>query len=101
MFMQGIILALVTAVTVEALVEYCRTAAKTVRGGGWLSALLQGAAVVLSVGICLLSGADIYGALGIAFRWPPVGSVLTGIFAARGANYVSDFVGQMRGILGK
>ena len=101
MFMQGIVLALVTAVTVEALVEYCRTAAKTARGGGWLSALLQGSAVVLSVGICLLCGADIYGALGITFAWLPAGSVLTGIFAARGANFVSDFAGQLRNVLGK
>ena len=101
MYMQGIVLTLVMAVTVEALVEYCRTAVKTARGGGRLSALLQGAAVLVSVGICLLCGADLYGALGIAFRWQPVGSVLTGIFAARGANYVSDLVGQLRGILGK
>lgn len=100
MYMQGIVLTLVMAVTVEALVEYCRTAVKTARGGR-LSACLQGAAVVVSVGICLLCGADLYGALGIAFRWQPVGSVLTGIFAARGANYVSDLVGQLRGILGK
>lgn len=101
MYMQGIILTLVMAVTVEALVEYCRTAVETVRGGGKLAACLQGAAILVSVGICLLCGADLYGALGITFAWRPIGSVLTGIFAARGANFVSDLAGQMKSILGK
>lgn len=93
--MQGIMLAVVVALTVEALVEYGKTAMKTALGGDWLTAVLQGAAVLASVGICLLSGADVYGALGITFSGSPLGCILTGIFAARGANYLSDFVGQL------
>lgn len=97
--MQGILLVTVMAVTVEALVEYGRTLMNTAKGGNRATALLQGAAVLLSVGMCLLTGADLYGALGITFIWRPMGCLLTGIFSARGANYVSDFTGQLRKLL--
>ncbi len=97
--MQGIVLTLVMAVTVEALVEYGRTVIELIAGGGKKTALLQGAAVLVSVGLCLMTGADLFGALGICFYWRPIGGVLTGIFAARGANYVSDLTGQIRSLL--
>ncbi|MBQ6706534.1 MAG: hypothetical protein IJN07_03370 [Clostridia bacterium] len=97
--MQGIVLTLVMAVTVEALVEYGRTVIELIAGGGKKTALLQGAAVLVSVGLCLLTGADLFHTLGIGFYWQPIGGILTGIFAARGANFVSDLVGQLRGLL--
>lgn len=97
--MQGIVLSLVTAVTVEALVEYGRTIAGLITGGDKRTAILQGAAVLVSIGLCLLTGADLFSSLGIIFRWRAVGGILTGVFAARGANYVSDLVGQLRSLL--
>lgn len=98
MNVDGIVLAMVIAVTVEALVEYGRSAL-----AAWKDAkraiLLQTAAVVVSVGLCILVDADIYRALGIVFAWQPIGWVLTGIFSARGANFISDLVGRLRNLL--
>ncbi len=97
MQVENILLATVIAVTVEALVEYGRTAIAS-----WnhdkKTVALQGAAVMVSVGLCLLAGADMYSTLGVAFMWQPAGSILTGIFAARGANFLSDLVGRLRNI---
>ena len=41
---------------------------------------------------------DLFAALGLAFaaRW--VGVVLTGLFASRGANYVSDLLKKLQGL---
>ena len=43
-----------------------------------------------------MTGADLFVALGLDFRYDWIGVLLTGIFASRGANYVSDFVGRLR-----
>ena len=98
MNIDGIVLVTVIAVTVEALVEYGRTAITS-----WNTArrtvVLQMAAIMVSTCLCLLVGADIYRALGITFAWQPVGCVLTGIFSARGANFISDLVGRLRNLL--
>lgn len=96
--MQGLVLTMVVAVTVEALVEYGRSVAHAI-GGDKKALWLQIAAVVVSVGICLMTGADIYGALGIVFYWQPVGTILTGVFTARGANYLSDMIGRLKQLL--
>ena len=53
--------------------------------------------IIMSVLLCVLSGADMYAALGVPFSLPAVGMVLTGIFASRGANFVSDLIGRLRG----
>ena len=37
-------------------------------------------------------------AMGLSFSVPGIGIVLTGIFASRGANYVSDLVRKLRDI---
>lgn len=98
MSIENILLATVIAVTVEALVEYGKTAITSWKSGKKAVAL-QVAAVAVSVTLCLLAGADVYGALGIVFVWRPAGCILTGIFAARGANYLSDLVGRLRDLL--
>jgi len=97
---EGILLASVIAVTVEALVEYGKNAVAAVNGNK-TTLVIQGIAVLVSVALCLLSGADFYGAMGFVFAWQPIGCVLTGIFAARGANYLSDLVGRVRQIVEK
>ena len=46
--------------------------------------------------LCFAVGADFYTALGVEFAFPWVGTLLTGIFASRGANFVSDLIGRLR-----
>ncbi len=98
--MEGLLLVTVIAVTVEALVEYGKSAVAAV-GGDKKALLIQGIAIAVSVVLCLLTGADFYGAFGIHFALRPVGGVLTGIFAARGANYLADVVGRLQKIMEK
>ncbi len=95
--MEGITLVIILAVTVEAVVEYIKSICAAFAGEGAKSAVLQLAAVAVSVLLCLASGADLYGWLGVPFVQPVIGVVLTGIFASRGANYVSDLIGRLRG----
>ena len=95
--MEQLVLALMMAVTAEGLVEYGKSAAAALAGGGWRAAVLQGGAAAVSVALCLGSGADLYAPLGVQFAAGWVGPVLTGIFASRGSNYLSDLIGRLRG----
>lgn len=98
--MQMILLAIVMAVTVEALIEYVKQIAKALSSGEVKTAATQVASILLGVLLCLAVGADVYGALGVAFAAPWVGTVLTGIFASRGSNYVSDLAKRLQTLLG-
>ena len=51
--------------------------------------------LVLSIIVCLLTGADIFPVVGISMIVPYVGSVLTGIIVARGANFVNDLFSKL------
>ncbi len=88
--MQMVLVA-VLAVTVEALVEYGKSIVCLLVNGGWTTALIQLAATVVAVVLCVVAGADMFALLGM-----PIGVIggrlLTGIFVARGSNYVADFV---------
>lgn len=97
--MQTILLAIVMAVTVEALIEYVKQIAKALSSGEIKAAATQVVSILLGVLLCLAVGADVYGALGVAFAVPWVGTVLTGIFASRGSNYVSDLAKRLQNIL--
>lgn len=97
--MQTILLAIVMAVTVEALIEYVKQIAKALSSGEVKTAATQVASILLGVLLCLAVGADVYGALGVAFAVPWVGTLLTGIFASRGSNYVSDLAKRLQNIL--
>ena len=90
--MTAILLFLTLAVTVEGLVQYI----KTLIQGEKKAAIIQVGALIIAVALCILSGADIYAALGVTFGVPYVGCVLTGIFASRGANYASDILGRLQ-----
>ena len=59
----------------------------------------KAAAIALGVLLCLATGADIYAALGVQFAIPWVGTALTGIFASRGSNYLSDFAKRLQTVL--
>ena len=90
--MTAILLFLTLAVTVEGLVQYI----KTLIQGEKKAAVIQLGALIIAVALCILSGADIYAALGVTFGVPYVGCILTGIFASRGANYASDILGRLQ-----
>ena len=83
---------LVLAVIVEGLVEYAKN---IVQMKDKKSVALQTTALCVAVALSVLTGADLFGELGISFRVPYVGSILTGIFASRGANYASDLLGRL------
>lgn len=84
----------VLAVTVEAVVEYART---IVEHANRQTVVLQLAALLAGILLCVAAGADIYALLGVEFgSLPVVGCVLTGIFASRGANYASDILGRLQ-----
>lgn len=97
--MNMILLAIVMAVTVEGLIEYAKTIGKALIGGMYKTMVTQIVAIILGVLLCLAVGADVYGALGVTFAVPWVGTVLTGIFASRGSNYISDLAKRLQDIL--
>lgn len=94
--MTAFALILVLAITAEALTEYAKTIDKMLEQKQYKTAVTQLAALVISVGLCIAAGANIYDILGVRFvvfagrDW--IGLVLTGIFASRGANYAADIV---------
>ena len=96
--MNALLLVLVVAVTVEALVEYGKSIFNLAVEKDKKTLVLQLCAVVGGMALCLLTGADIYSGLGVAFKYPGVGCLLTGVFASRGANYVSDFIGKLSNV---
>ena len=95
--MDKLALVLMLAVTAEALVEYGKSLVAAFTGKDYKAAVLQLCAAIVAVLLCVLSGADMYVALGVPFSVPAVGMVLTGIFASRGANFVNDLIGKLRG----
>lgn len=94
--MDMILLTLMMAVTVEGLVEYGKSFGKAVIGKAWKTAGTQAAAVALGVLLCFAVGADFYAVLEVTFAAPWLGCLLTGVFASRGANYVSDLIKKLQ-----
>ena len=93
--MNGLILIVALAVTVEALVEYAKNVKRAFTKKTWKTAVTQLAAVGASVALCLSAGADLYAAVGVQFTPRVIGCVLTGVFASRGANYISDLAKRL------
>lgn len=93
--MNGLVLVLALAVTVEALVEYAKSIGRAFLSKQWKTAVTQVAAAGISVLLCLAAGADLYAAAGVDFHLPAIGCVLTGVFASRGANYISDLAKRL------
>ena len=96
--MDMVVLVLMMAVTVEGLVEYGKTVGKAVLNKQYKTVVTQGVAVVLSVLLCFAVGADFYSPLGVQFATPWVGCLLTGIFASRGANFISDLFKRLQSL---
>ena len=93
---SGIYLVIMLAIVVEALVEYGKSISVMFTKRQYKTAITQLAAMLCAVMLCLLTGADLFSAVGLTFSLPWAGSVLTSIFASRGSNYVSDIAGSLR-----
>ena len=96
--MSTIVLVLIIAITVEALIEYAKTVAKAVLEKQYKVGITQGVAIIVSVLLCFAVEVDFYAALGVTFAAPWIGILLTGIFASRGANFVSDLFKKLQSL---
>lgn len=97
--MNALVLAVVIAIIVEALIEYAKTIGKAVMNKQYKTAATQLAAIAIGVGLCAAADVDLFAALGIVFSIKAIGVVLTGIFASRGANFVSDIAKRIQSVI--
>lgn len=51
--------------------------------------------LVIGIGLCVLTGVDIFPVVGLSLTIPYIGSVLTGIIVSRGANFVHDLISKL------
>lgn len=93
--MNGIALVITLAVTVEAMVDYVKCFYDYITGRCYKKLVTRIAALVISILLCIAACADIFAAIGVVFRLKLMGTVLTGIFASRGANYISDLLSKI------
>lgn len=94
--MKGIVLIVVLAIVVEALVEYGKSLIAGFKTGGWKAPAVQLVAMAVAVLLCFAANADLFTVLGVEFSAPWIGTLLTGIFASRGSNYISDLIGKLQ-----
>lgn len=94
--MKGIVLIVVLAIVVEALVEYGKSLIAGFKTGGWKAPVVQLVAMAVAVLLCFAANADLFTVLGVEFSAPWIGTLLTGTFASRGSNYISDLIGKMK-----
>lgn len=88
---MNITVIIAVAILIEALVEYAKTIMKMVEDGEKKTAITQCATVVLGVLLSFAFNADLFVPIGIEVNHV-VGTIITGIIASRGANYISDFI---------
>ena len=88
---MNITVIIAVAILIEALVEYAKTILKMVEDGEKKTAITQCATVVLGVLLSFAFNADLFVPIGIEVNHV-VGTIITGIIASRGANYISDFI---------
>ena len=93
--MDKIALVIMLAVIIEALVEYGKSIGKAFMDKQVKTAITQLCAVGVGILFCGAAGADMFAAVGVEFAIPWLGIILTGIFASRGANFVSDLVSKL------
>lgn len=85
---QSILVIIVVALLIEAIVETIKPIYDKEKG--WNRDALI--ALAVSVVVCVLTGADAFLAVGAPLVVPFAGSVLTGILASRGANFIHDLL---------
>lgn len=88
---MNITVIIAVAILIEALVEYAKTIIKMVEDGEKKTAITQCATVVLGILLSFAFNADLFVPIGIEVNHV-VGTIITGIIASRGANYISDFI---------
>lgn len=54
-------------------------------------------ALALAIAICILAKVDFFAMVGINLSFSIVAYILTGIVVSRGANFVNDLFGKIRG----
>lgn len=86
---------LVVAVTIEALIEYVKCFLRAYSQRKWQKAAVHLFAIVVSCLLCFAARVDLFAVLGMPFAYPWVGTLLTGIFASRGAQYVGSLAGRL------
>ena len=79
------------ALLIEALWENC----KMVWQDGKFSWDRAGA-LLLSVALCALSGANLFAAVGLPIGAHMVGCLLTGVLVSRGSNFLHDLIEKVR-----
>lgn len=94
--MSGMMLLMSMAVTVEGIIQYVKSIVKMFTQHELKTGLTQLGAMGLAVLLCFAAGVDLYTDLGVRFSLPWLGTALTGIFASRGANYLSTFIGKIQ-----
>ena len=57
-------------------------------------------ALVIGIVVALLFGLDIFGALGLAARWPIVSQIMTGLIISAGAVPVHELIAKLRELRG-
>ncbi len=82
---------IIVAILVEAIVENLKDIITDKPNINRICALL------VAIVVCLLAKIDIFAIVGIYFEWVVVAYVLTGIIVSRGANFVNDLFGKIRG----
>lgn len=82
--MNGLSQVVILAVMVEAIWENIKRAYTDSLQPSVIGSL------VVSILVCVLAGVDVFEIIGLPLRVAFVGSILTGIIAARGANFVND-----------
>lgn len=96
--MQGIVLILALSVLVEAIVEYAKSIEKMFTEKNYRTAVTQLSAAIIAIVLCFAANANLFATLGITFAAPWIGTALTGLFASRGANFVSDLIKRIQRI---
>lgn len=84
-----------TLIIVAILVEAIWENLKSIWEGGFNINRLG--SLALAILICILTKIDLFAIVGITLSIPIVAQILTGIIVSRGANFVNDLFGKIRG----
>ena len=89
--MNGLSQVIILAIMVEAIVENLKCAYKDSLQPSVIGSL------VISISVCVLTGVDVFEIIGLPIKVAFVGSIFTGVIAARGANFVNDLFTRLNG----
>ena len=89
--MNGLTQVIILAVMVEAIWENIKRAYTDSLQVSVIGSL------VISIVVCVLTGVDVLEIIGLPIKVAFVGSIFTGVIAARGANFVNDLFTRLNG----